>query len=539
MDFANYISKDSFSWFSAEGYGLLNIVPCNIGLNIIILYLIENLTHSIAITNFTLVFCIYFLPFLFMLLACKELKATPLISFIVAFFYVCNPFISYYLICINQWNVFSVAVIPLFFWLILRFYGQYLKLFFFFGLASAVFNFAYTNQPLLVIDHISMLVSTVFISLYIEKKFKLSKILLNYSVVFISFILFNLWWILSFLNNDGLSSATKIYTVSFARGWLGQMHGPILAKTFFLTSMIGDTISYDFFTAWYGSLIGRLVTLVPFVFVAFFVLLSKTTKTKNMLTLCLFGFLLADLFLLKGTLGVFGFVFALMFKFIPYFFIFKTPLEKFGIMFVFYFSVLLVFVFIGLKGSKFYRRSIFTFLIYLFFCSFPLLAGYILPDARIGDYGFSSRKYLDKDEYRSARNSINSENSLYRVLSLPTGGNYQLCLPNYNGKKYTGLDPVLKNIKKAYLAQQHDTFLFKHVSEPNFIKLLGIFNVGKILVNEDVQPWFGKVEKETNKELNKVFSNLMPKEKWGNVSLYSNTDYFLPRIYVAGSDESD
>jgi len=163
LDYSTHLSKCGFLWLSHWGTGVQNLSPCGTGLNILLLWLVEKLTGSASLTNFVLIFSIYFFPFLAMYLVCKELKTTPFISFISSLFYIVNPFMLYYLNCINQWNVFSVTVMPLFLWVILKYYHSNFKLFFFFGIISACFSFAYTNQPLLAIILISIVLSIFII----------------------------------------------------------------------------------------------------------------------------------------------------------------------------------------------------------------------------------------------------------------------------------------------------------------------------------------------------------------------------------------
>lgn len=538
LDFSTHLSKYGFMWFPTYGVGVPNMAPSGTGLNILLLWLIEKLTGSASLTNFALIFSIYFFPFLAMYLVCKEIKAAPFISFAISLFYVVNPFILYYLICINQWNVFSVTVIPLFLWIILKYYRSNFKLFFFLGFISACFSFAYSNPPMLVIIQIAIILSMFMVSYYHNEKLIFSQIFKKYSIVLISLFVFNSWWILP-LSSGIISAIQKVYTYSWARSWLDttvQGHGAIIAKMFSLTAIIGNDPSYDFFTYWYGTIFAKLITLVPIFMIVYFVLIVKDKRTRNVLNCVIFGILLIVLFLAKGNSGPFGFIYNFMFTDLPYFYIFKSPTEKFGILYIFILSVLLLFIMIGIKNQKYHKPILGIFTVYLIFCSTPFLTGNIIPDYNIGNLEYASKKYKDKVEYKQFRKEVNNDNYQYRILSMPGVGNYHVCMPNYNNKKYTGLDPVLMNTNKPFIAtHDHIELLYENISLTYYRKLLGIYNIRKIVINEDLIPWFGVIGIGDIPELKKIFSEFMISKNWGPITLYDNQDDFLPRIYIVST----
>src|SRR3972149_2028018 len=542
LDFSEHISKFGYSWFPTYNTGMPNLAPSGTGMNIILLYLIESLTKSAAVTNFILIFSIYFFPFLAIFLTAKELKLSPPLSFIVSFFYVVNPFTLYYLICLNQWNVFAVTVMPLFFWLILKNYHNNFKLFFFFGLVSASFSFAYTNLPLLAVIQLSILLSVLFVSYYYNKVFILRQILKKYSLVLASFILFNLWWILGLFK--AISDAKKVYTQSFAESWLETIVGDwgyiIIEKIFSLRVIIPKQTDYDFYAFWYNSALAIIITLIPIFIVVFFVMIVRAEKIHNRLNILILGTLLLTVFLIKGNAPPFGFVYNFFFKYIPFFSIFKTPIEKFGILYIFTLSILLLFVIKGLNGHKYYKPVAWLLAAYLLFCSIPVVVGGIIPEPDVGVYGKVSRKFKEKAEYKIVRDAINNDDSEYRILSFPGNGNYQVLIYDSDNRVYTGLDPLLMNTNKPFIPAYSgihglNFLLFENISMPYYEKLLSIYNIGKIMINEDLEPWFGFVEKEDAPVLKDIFNGKgMPFQRWGNVTVYDNTSNFLPRIYAAG-----
>lgn len=533
LDFFTHFKNYCFMWFPIFGTGIPNMTPSGNGLNIIFLIVTEYLTGSNAITNFILIFSIYFWPFFAVYLICKELKVSPFVSFIVSLFYVLNPLTSYYLICLNQWNIFSVVIMPLLFMIFLKYYHCNFKLFFFFGFVSTCFSCAYTNPPMLVIIHISILLSTVIISYYHNKKIKFRETFKKYIIIFFSFILFNFWWLFSMFM--AIKDSLNIYTKSFANSWLAlTVHnaGAIIAKMYFLTTLIGNNPSYDFFTYWYNMSFIKPIILIPILIIVCFVFLGRE-KRKNILNIIIFSVLLIILFLQKGNSPPFAFLYNFMFNYIPFFNIFKSPVEKFGLLYIFMFSLLLLFAVKNLKSGRFYKPIMSMLTIYLAICSMPVITGNIIPDSNIDPNGQASRRYEDKMEYKHFRKTSNNDELQYRILPLPTTGNYQVCLNNYDNNKYTGMDPLLMNINKPFISAgvQHTNVLFYNISSPNFQKLLGIFNIGKIIINEDLIPWFGSVEKESVSEIKGILDCDMTSEKCGSITIYYNRDFFLPRIY--------
>ncbi|MDP2943888.1 MAG: hypothetical protein Q8N49_01235 [Candidatus Omnitrophota bacterium] len=543
LDYATHLKKYSFMWFPTHGTGVPNLSPSGTGLNILFLRFIETLTKSVKITNFALVFSIYFIPFVTMYLLCKQLKASPFFSFLISYFYVVNPFVLYYLNCLNQWNVFSVSVMPLFLCLILRYYHQNFRLFFIFGFFSACFSFAYTNQPMLAMLQISLVISTIIVSLYYKRKFLLSEVLKKYFIVITAFILFNLWWflpmIIVMLN---FQSGTVTYSQAFAKSWLDTTvsgHSPVILNMFSLTTIINKVTTYDFFSFWYNTIFARIITLIPILLLVYFFFIDGNKKTRNAFNFALLLILLIVLFFAKGNAAPSGFIYNLMFTYVPLFNVFKTPVEKFGLLYVFIFSVLLLCMFDSIKGHRYYKLACVCFSFYLFFCSIPIFSGSIIPEYKIPNIGYCSRRYKDKEEYRQFRFLIKKEPFQYRILSMPGVGNYQVFMPNYNNAYYTGMDPVLMNTSKPFIAtQNYLDLLYVNVRSKRYGKLLGIYNVGKVVINKGLTPWCGVIGIEDPLELEKIFTKSMPVKKMGSLVIFENVDNFNPKIYTTSRTTS-
>src|SRR3972149_4135880 len=125
----------------------------------------------------------------------------------------------------------------------------------------------------------------------------------------------------------------------------------------------------------------------------------------------------------------------------------------------------------------------------------------------------------------------------YRVLSLPGSLNYQVALKT-GGGFYTGNDPILSNVNKPFIAPYSETtvgkfnHLFDSVSQPNYLNLLGLYNIRKIVVNKDMYPWFGFGVKESISEIETILDKDLSSSKNQIIDLYDAGNYFLPRFYV-------
>lgn len=532
IDFSAYLNNYRDTWQNI-GTGFFTISLNKIFADIFILVFLEKLLSNIQVINFLVVFLIYYLPFLGMFVASRQLKLSPPFSFLIATFYTINPFTIYLLTSLNHWNLASFFVIPAFFWLILRYYQNNFKLFFSFGFLSLLFAFVNANPPLMVVCQISIFTSVIIISCYLEKRLVIKKIATKYLLLLFSFLLFNFWWILNWFYV--VVEARKTYTSGTALAWLfGEQSTTILHKIFLLKWLVPADSSYNNLSLFYNQPFIQLLLAIPILLVVFF-FFQKREKEKHFLIT--FLFLLIAGFLMKGTRPPLGGIYIFLVKYLPFFSIFKTSAEKWGVFFVFLLSLLLIYGFRNYKKAKFFNLARVIFIIYLFFCSYPLITGDFISDYKIKDLGWGSRKYQEKDEYRWLRESLNADKEEYRVLSLPGSFNYQVAIHMYADKYYTGLDPLISNTKKPFITAYGNNalvnfdVLFNNISSPSYKKLLSLFNVRKVFLNRDVYPWFGFSHRETKDELEDRFDKDFSSEKKGSIVLYNN-DQFLPRFYI-------
>lgn len=535
LDYSLHLKNFRFMWLPTYAHGRTNACPSGTGLNILFLLLLERLTGSAIFVNFSLVFLIYFLPFFFFQRACRRMGASALSAFLVASFYVINPFSLYYLASLNQWNVFSLALMPFFLWIILKYHKDPLRLFFYTGAGSFCFSFSFTNPPSALIVLLAMSISLVFAESLGGAGFKITPLLKKFGLILISFCLCNAWWLIGFLLT-GISSVGKVYTQSSATAWLKSTvagHGAIIAKTLSLTTIIPKNPKYDFYSFWFNTLPSKIILLIPILIVVGLSVYPKNKLEQKKYFPMLF-FLLAALTLMKGPTGLFGFVYSFLFNYLPGFYVFKTPVEKFGLLYIFIFSVILL---ILLKDhARAFARNMLIF--YLIFCSVPLFSGNLIAEYDIPPHGKCSRKYRESEGYLQMRRELVADGTQHRILSMPGVTNYQVCLRTVDKKLYTGMDPLLMNTDKPFIAtQNYIDGLYENVAVPKYSELLGLYGVKKILVNEDLIPWFGVIGPGDPAELEKFLdAHGFQKFRKGRLVLYFNhLESFSPLIFVSST----
>lgn len=534
LDFNSALSSGGSAWQSL-GTGFISASLNSLGVNFYFLIFTQELLHKFELMNFILIFLIYFLPFYAMFKVAKELKLSPLISFIISIFYISNPFSFYYLMALNQSSTMALFVLPYFFWIILKYYHTNFKLFFYFGFISFIFAFTNNNPGLMVVYQISIVVSTIVISFYYDEKVNFTKIIRKYILIITSFVLFNIWWIANWV--IVFNESKKILTTSFAFSVLQQNAVPLLMwRTFTFTA--GVTTKYgrsEFFLNYYTNTLSYFIEIIPITIFLYYLIRYKSTKKYILFLIITIPLIL---FLMKGISPPLGDVYRYMILNIPGFVVFKTSEDKWGVLYLFIFTLLMAYMFIEFKKDKYYKIIICFFVIYLTFSYIPFITSNFIPDLKTAPGYYQSRNYIDKIEYQHLRDELNSDKIDYRVLSLPGSVNSQIMLHNKDDKYYTGWDPVLSNTNKPFIAPwdaNNEAFniLYTHISSPNYTKILGIFNIKKVVINKDMILWFGFKQKENISELENIFDKSMVSKKDGSIIVYDNQNYFLPHIYPA------
>jgi hypothetical protein len=314
--------------------------------------------------------------------------------------------------------------------------------------------------------------------------------------------------------------------------------GNPLARSLSLTHTTGIKESSFLFADYFHTPITFFIGLVPIFLVISGIFFSKKTNLHKLLFHILILMLIA-VFLLKGTAPPLGNIYLLLFENVPFFNIFKSPVEKFGLLYIFLLSLIIIFTLLATQNSKYYRAGITLFIGYLLFCMGPFLMGnnIISESSTITDSGIISRVYNEKPWYRNFRKHINNEKLEYKVLSLPGMRNYQVLFNSSQSKKYSGLDPLLHNINKGHLAAQHDKEIrdsYRLLLNKNNQDFLGSFNIGKLVINSDLEPWFGFHGSADSRQLRNRYRDL-PFKFFGTISAHSISQSFIPVVHTTGN----
>lgn len=532
FDYKNLFQIRSYSW-AGEGTGII-WTSLNFAF-IFYLLLIQELTHSLRLANFVMIFSLYFLPFVAMYLTARQMKLSLRISFLIGLFYITNPFMSHFMKSINQWNMLAAFIFPAFFYLIYKYYHQSLKLFTFFGIFSLFFAFTNANPPTMILYQMALLFFIPLIAIIKEGKISIVTMISKYIIVTSSFVLFNLWWILNWFMV--FSDASAAYTVDLAINSLkiGRFI-PMLWRSMNLSGLLEfpQYSTYDYLNFHFSYFFSPLLLALPFLIILVSLFNKKLVQRSH---LFLFTAILAVIFLSKGINSPLGKIYELMVVHIPLFNIFKSAREKWGLFLVFLFALYFILI---LKDpiSKFSRLVIILLVVFVGYSSIPFVIGKFLPDYKFNSKVTGSKMYLDKKEYQDLRLKLNTDPLQYRVLSLPGSLNYQVALHIEGDRYYTGNDPVLNNTNKPFLAPYNGSFsrrfmlLFDTISHPDYLRFLPIFNIKKIVINKDMYPWFNFREKENIEKIEEILDRKLTSKKNGVIDLYDLGDYFLPRFYI-------
>src|SRR3990167_2669871 len=487
--------------------------------------LLQTLDVPLKLINATLAFLVYSLPFLCMMwMLYKIMKVDFFTSYILSLFYALNPFSTYHLQGLMFWNTAPLFVLPIIFVCLYKFYFEKFKLFFAFGLLTALFAFSLSNIPYLGIFHIFLFISIIIIPYIHNVKWDLKIVLRNLFITELSFVLFNAWWFINLLRFQ-MQDLKNYYTTEFAVSWAISAAGNsgIMGRIFSLKTLV-TTEKNTFFSDFYNSFPMNMILFIPFCLIIWN-LFKETGEKENrrtMGTILLVGFILAVIFLNKGVHK-------------PFFIIFKSPLEKFSVLLIFLLTIGLLQVF---KNTK-HTWPYYLLIVYVMANSIPHITLNLFPEYKFeADSKYITKLYRDKKGYFQTRDLLNNNKLDYRVLSLPGSNNYQVTVLNHDDNRYyRGLDPLMYSINKPFIAAYTSPtsnldHIFTNFSNPLLEEnLLNIYNIKHIVIDNDMHPAFGFREEENVKKLIKIFSAKNEEYRFNPIYLFGRTE-FLPHFYV-------
>lgn len=487
-------------------------------------------------------FSLYLLWFSSAYLVCAELKLRASRCFLVALFFVLNPFSLSYLSRLNMSLTIVPAAMMLLFWVALRFQGRGLALFFAFGTASSLLAFANTNPPLLAVMQASTVLSVALAVMVRSGRLDPGAVAKDCLVVFSAFALFNAWWLANLVSFLASGAAGAMYTGEVAGSLLDLVVSStdlILPRV--LTMRSGFTVNPadNFFGLFYNSAPAVLLAAAPVAAAAACAAAAGTRKADCALYAAFLACLLAA-FLAKGTSSPFGAAYSFLFERVPLFNIFKGPLEKFGVLYLFSFTVLLALSARSASGRAGAAFSA-TLALYAAFFSVPVLTGNIFPESRIGEIrGHSwagdteTLAYMDRPGFAEAREHVRGSGG--RVLAMPGNRDYYAVTFRMYGRRfYSGVDPVFSNSGRPYLIYGGDTaHLYEGVRDAGYEALLGAHGVGIVAVNLASVPRYGFATGDSPAGLERLLAGSMEARSFGEITLFDAGSSMLPRFYSSG-----
>ncbi len=531
IDWQIYLQKFGYTWLGSVTGMIATSLNSFLSLPLIFM-LLNNL--PLAFKSFLLVSSLFILPFGGMYFLLKNLDpAHSKSALFFALFFVVNPFTLLFLNTLHPWLAHTLFIFPLYFLILFKYYDRPWRLFTLVGIVSFLFAYTNANPPLMVLINGSFLIFVPLVQLVKFNKIFWKECLKKLLVIYAALFLLNLWWIGHWV--IALSEVSKIYPEEFARTWMldtsSRSKISILSEVFSLSWLVPKIPDYNFFEAYYNFPVVKFLLFIPFfILIAWFLAKNQRAKEKKIIYF-LSGFLFLLILFLKGHNAPFQNLLLNCFNYVPFCQVFKTPAEKFGTLFIFGFTLLLFYI------SKNLPRKWVKYLLclYLVICLVPFLSGKFIPDYKIEEGRFGSRQYIDERPDQEFRQAMQKKKLDYRLLSLPTGGNYQVMMHINKDKYYTGLDPVLYNIPQAFIADYSDRqldHLFLTLDSPFHPTLLSLYNIKNIHFNRRLYPWFGNLAGKSIPEQEASISQRYPKIKdYGTMSLYDNAR-FLPHFYT-------
>ena len=526
-DFQVYLSKLGYTWI-AIGAGM----PAT-SLNAIFSYpLILSFIDNANLQSFIIVTSIYLLPFIFSYLLFINLNPNKFIGLLLGIFIIANPFSINYLAALNPWSVHVLFIYPLYFLIIYTFYNQYFKLFFIFGIISLIFAYTFANPPQMVLIILFLPVLLFIANLIKYKKFNWEKFIKNTLIIFLSLLIFHIWWLLHWL--VVFSDTKQIYTLEYAKAWISQItiNSPYIFKDIFSILWLNPTIpEFNFFNYYYNLPFIKIFLFIPAIIIFYWLISNKKKNVEKKIIYPLLLVLAIILLFLKGPNPPLGNLILYCFDHIPFCYIFKTAPEKFGVVYIFFFSLTLLFIF--RRSNNKWMIRIFVF--YIFILLIPFITGKYIPQYQVDPNEYATRVFPVMTEFNKFWQLMKNKKLDIRLLSLPTVGNYQVKMHLKDNLYYTGLDPTLYNIPQAFIADYNGvrfSKLFNPIDNPNHDKLLSIYNIRYILINKKLQSWFGNLTGKPLPRLEDIIKNKYPLvSSFGELNLYSNQN-FLPHLYT-------
>ena len=392
----------------------------------------------------------------------------------------------------------------------------------FFSLAINYSYFAHLPQA----KYLAVLLGELFFILLLYSQVR-SVSLKNLAVklinLFIFTLLLNSFILAPFLYESFKSGGTYSYytqnvTVYNGNAELNTALLPYITR-FFTSSLVNDVSSLGRFL---GSGLFSFWTFLLWIIAFFSIFLVKSKKEKNIIYLCILGFV-SFMFLAKGPNPPFGEIYKFLLFNVPIFKIFRTTSMSVIGATIFFSIMLTMSLFYMRKKSK--KILLFMLVIHLI-VFIPVYFGVRLITAE--EKGQIKKGYSIPNEYYQMGNKLDNIKEDIKILSLPLDDSY-----TYKDWPYMGQSIMGWITKKPYIHGQiagypgfTDNLVLQKINKKEACFWTAINNIGYILGEKDSRIADYSLSKFNFSALKVLENTYFKLEK-------VNSDCLLPHIYAA------
>jgi hypothetical protein len=463
-----------------------------------------------------------------------------ILSFIAALFYMLNPYIV-----MQVWHrfvhtaFFLAALIPILTFLYIKITKTRKLLWLLcFLLISFIFSYSYGSLPFMIVLWIPIFTYSFW--RVIERR-SLVSLFENFSiflVVFISWIITNVWWLYPFWTT-GPATLTQMHSIYSSIATLLSLS----SKSTMPMVLRGVNPFYIFgSSAWVPGYDNFLMQIISWTFpittlVGIYTILSQRRKAYYIWILLF----LIGVFISKGTAGPFGYPFLWFFSKSFILGAFRNPFEKFGIIV----PLASAFIFpLGIQSIFIWLKSRFLVIVIILVLQFGVYAWPMWTGNMFGTY--DSPAFVDvPDSYKKADEWIQAQGKVGRVLQLPFAPGDAITYNWQNG--YNGVEPSsllfgTPSISQGFGLDFLDNGLdviravisAKDLNENDIMDVFSSFNIRYIVVHKDVD-WKTRImlDPEGIENLLSKISFIKRKAEFGDLLIYEvDNNLFAPKVYT-------
>ena len=474
-------------------------------------YYVVSILQNIGIPSYLLQALMYWFIFVVGTLSVHKLAGkfsgnTVLTRMGSALFYIFNPIVHVSVLHRFQYPmIFFYGFIPLAF---LIYYSglkaRRLSNLIVLNIVGLIFGFIFVGPAFMELSFavFGLLSLFYFVLFAFRKRFDPFPIL-YLAFYFFIFFLVNIWWLVPFLSSLFLASGQYGSLNFFNPSGNVETFKAISRGLESILSVVRMVPAHFYDTN--GSSWGWIYGTWFFVFLSLYPVIAFTLGLFSRKRGVLFRYLVIlsfiTMFLMKGSLRPFGGVSLLIIKFVTFAQVFRNPFEKIGLLLPFAMAIPVGFgteKLINTLSLKF-KRSRLTIAVVLFIVffpvyMFPIVNGYVFTGGGIPSDDLKIGQYVKvPDYYKDARQWLNKQSGLFRVLALPLDGEGMTYKWDYG---YSGTELSNNIFDQSFISFSTGQNFLEGIAEginrilyyypKNFLSLAQIFNIKYIMVRDDI-----------------------------------------------------